>query len=932
MTIYIDITQFERGRANTGVQRVVKSFIQKAVDSYTDVDYQILLYDAQIKKMQVLPLSDVKLFLQDIENFQFKNKKTIDIETIKPTNTTLFFDMDAAWNAPYQREILYPILKTNGFMICNFIYDLIPIVLPEVVHDLTVKNFKTFIHTLYGYSDMVFFDSYSAQKDFFDTKASLNIHRYISSRVVSLGSDFLNTYKKNENKKISSILKTKYILFVGTVEPRKSQENLLDAFEVLSEKYPDLNLVLIGKKGWKIDNFVNRVKSHPLKDKKLFWLENIDDSTLSFFYKNAFLVAFLSKYEGYGLPIAESLSYGKITIASKNSSMYEVGKNCTDYVEYNTQNELVDIISLYQENQHMYDAKTKYISDNFIPITWDIFTDSIFAVLNNLDKSISLKQNHLKKLQFVFISIDKHNLEGTIACIDKYIDFVKEYIIITSPNLVETFKTLKTDNKLLIIDEESILGQNKDNFSKRDHVSKNWLLRTSVLNIDNLDNEFIMLDDDNRPLKNITIEKFITKEGRYNAYYFYNLLDWHHKETDYDIAQQNMKTVLEKKNYELLSYSSHAPQIINKAIFKEVVDEFFEIGLSKPIDEWSIYFNYAVSKYPYLFEKKLFETLNWPESPVYWDCQFNAKNISFENYYKSVYDKNFFKHNDSYEQKLKKKQKQLAPFLKTEEIFKQNMKIYSQHNMVHGVLAFKDADIEFYLSNVPYYIIIEKDANLRLRLNYKFLNLKKKDLDISIVLFCDEKVRGVKNLIELDSSSYQESIVEFPITTQRLKEGIYDISINLKIDETYIYEKSSPYLTKLIVSKNKDYLEILKNPTIIESKIMQTNGIKQKIKSIPFIGWFTRWCYNLLRLNNLKHVVHHQQQLIKKLQEKSNYQEQQITKQKKLMDKLKVDIDKQIKTQVAKSISIHSDSLQEQMDQFLFDYKIDNKIKKDRDE
>lgn len=68
--------------------------------------------------------------------------------------------------------------------------------------------------------------------------------------------------------------------------------------------------------------------------------------------------------------------------------------------------------------------------------------------------------------------------------------------------------------------------------------------------------------------------------------------------------------MLSTKNYELLSYSSHAPQIINKTIFKETVSEFFETGLRKPIDEWSTYFNYAVSLYPYAFHKTPYETLN----------------------------------------------------------------------------------------------------------------------------------------------------------------------------------------------------------------------------------------------------------------------------------------------------------------------------------
>lgn len=930
MTIYIDITQFERGRANTGVQRVLKNFMSKAFDTYCDIEYKILIYDSSTKKMQLLPLDDVKLFLDDIEGFEFKSKTSIDIEHIKPKDTTLFFDIDAAWNAPYKREVLYPILKNNGFMICNFIYDLIPILLPEFVHNLTIKNFQTFISTLYSYSDMIFFDSNSAQKDFFRLKKLSNKDRYIASRVVGLGSDFSNIKETNKNKEITPILKTKYILFVGTIEPRKNQQELLTAFDSLSDTYPDLNLVFVGKKGWKVDALISKIQSHPLKEKRIFWLNNIDDNALATLYKNAFLVTYLSKYEGYGLPITESLSYGKITIASKNSSMYEAGKDYADYIEYGSKNELKEIISLYLDNKPLRLAKQEYIKANFTPITWSLFADSIFTVIKNIDASIKLRQNHLKKLQFVFISIDTENLRGTIAQIDKHIDFVKEYIIITTAKQQKEFQKIQTKNKLIVIDEAITLDAYKQDFHKKDHQSKNWLLRASLLNLDILDDEFIMLDDDNKPLKNIPIQKFITKEGRYNAYYFYDLLDWHHKSTDYDVGQQNTKEILSEKNYELLSYSSHAPQIINKKIFKEAVDMFFDIGLEKPIDEWSIYFNYAVSNYPLLFDKKLFETLNWPESPLYWDSKFNKENISFENYYKSIYDSRFFTYKDSYEQKLKKKQKQIAPFEKTKEIFNKNRDIYANNNLVHGILEFKNQDIELYLSNIPYYVIVEKEGSLRLRLNYKLLNLKNKNLDISIVVFCDQKVSIVKTLSHIDTSFYQESIVEVPITTHRLKTGIYDITINLNVDDTYIYPQSSPYLIKLIVSKDKDYLSVLKNPKIIERKIMQKNNLKQKIKDIPFIGWFVRWGYNLLRLNNLKHKVHHQQQQINKLQHKLqhklHHQQQQLNQQQQQLNHLKNTIDKHIESQVAKQVSVQSDSLQQQMDQFILDTSIDKNI------
>lgn len=358
MIIYLDITQFDRSRSNTGIQRVVKEFLKAILKDDTNlITCKVLSYDMASKCMNLLNNDEVKLFLNDIKNYEFKTKEKINIKNIIPNELTIFFDMDSPWHAPLQRANLYPILKENGFLIFNFIYDFVPLVLPEYSHQTTVNNFKPFLESVFKYSDMVLFDSLSACDDFTNLKKNDGVQRIIPTRTIGLGSDFSENNAFIKDSKINELLEKKYILFVGTIEARKSQEEVLNAFEKLSINHPDLNLIFIGKEGWKVNSLIDRINNHTLLNKQLYWFDNIDDNTLSHFYTNAFIVTYLSKYEGYGLPIAESLKYGNITITSKNSSMYEVGKDFADYIEFNTQNELVDIISLYLENQDLYREK-----------------------------------------------------------------------------------------------------------------------------------------------------------------------------------------------------------------------------------------------------------------------------------------------------------------------------------------------------------------------------------------------------------------------------------------------------------------------------------------------------------------------------------------------------------------------------------------------
>lgn len=808
MTIYVDITEFEKGRLNTGIQRILKEFLTYALnDSFFNC--KVVTFDDNLTTTRLLENKEVKEFLKDVQNYQFKNTIKIDFFNNKE-ELKIFFDVDSAWNIVYKRDKLYKKLKENTFYIFTFLHDLIPILCKDIVHDQTAKNFPIFLQAVYDYSDLVLCNSYSTNHDFLQLKNSFSCKRNIPTRFLGLGNDF-STPKKTEIKnEIKILLETKYILFVGTIEPRKNQKEVLEAFESLCDKHQDTNLIFIGKKGWMVNDLITKITTHPLFNKRIFWLLDIDDSVLIEFYKNAFLVTYLSKYEGYGLPIAESLRYSNITITSKNSSMYEVGRDYADYVFYNSLNELIGLISIYLEDTILYKNKKEYIKNNFKSITWLQFYSSINNIFKEFEKSQFLKSKHLQKFQFVFISINKHNLEGTIKAIDKYVDFVSEYVIVTQKKLVPSFKKIATKNKLTVVDENDILGVYSNDFSKRDHVSKNWLLRASLLNIKNLQNEFIMLDDDNRPLKNITIDKFITPDGKYNAYYFYNMLDWTYNHTDYDKGQKFTCDILLKNNYEFNSYSSHCPQIINKTIFKESIKKFFEFGLEYPIEEWNIYFNYAISTYPSLFNKKLFETLSWPAHPAYWQYQEFPKELSFENYYKELYDTNFFLEGDSYDIKVQKHQNLVKPYKKSQDFFNKSIDILASNNMVHSPAKFETQNMRLYLSNIPYFSIVEFNSDIKLNFNYKLLNLKQKKLDISLVAFLEKSYRTLRHIDTISHVSYKEAVIEFTISAKNLQEGVYTLYFDILENNSYIFSGNSPYAMKLIISENKVITDILK--------------------------------------------------------------------------------------------------------------------------
>ncbi len=122
-----------------------------------------------------------------------------------------------------------------------------------------------------------------------------------------------------------------YVLFVGTLEPRKNINLLIKGFDKITEKHPDVHLVLAGRRGWMAQAIFDELERRDLLG-KVHITGYVREHYLPALYRHSSALIYPSLYEGFGLPPLEAMASGTPVIVSKGSSLPEVVGDAGLYV------------------------------------------------------------------------------------------------------------------------------------------------------------------------------------------------------------------------------------------------------------------------------------------------------------------------------------------------------------------------------------------------------------------------------------------------------------------------------------------------------------------------------------------------------------------------------------------------------------------------
>lgn len=408
MKVYIDITQLLREPRISGIQRAVIEHI-KAL--YND-NVNLVLLNADVNtsgvyrffKCDISKFHDVYIYKTSNKKGDISTNQILDIEEI--VYGDVFLDLDLPLGS-FDRGDLYKVLSENKVSIVTTVYDIIPILFPNTCDNSIVSLFTRFVDATITYAERIIVNTENTKND---------INQYASKKglssknisVVPLGSDYglENTVDNKINSKIEKIVNgNKYLLSVGTIEPRKNHKYSFEAFK-LGLFDSNINYVIVGKKGWKVDELYKEMQSHPQLNKSLFLLEDISDFELDYLYKNAYFTLFPTQYEGFGLPVVESIQRGVPVLTSDIPVMREVGKNAADYFDLSNPKSLVKLVNKYLDNENKY-LEIKDEVAKYHVVSWDESGAYVEQALDNVEHSPRIEMP-LDDSDEIYKSIEKN--------------------------------------------------------------------------------------------------------------------------------------------------------------------------------------------------------------------------------------------------------------------------------------------------------------------------------------------------------------------------------------------------------------------------------------------------------------------------------------------------------------------------------------------
>ena len=312
--LYIDLSEITFRDPNTGIQRVIKNILLNWMGDFY-AEYEIIPIAAGKNKI----FNNVNHLLSTIINNKNRDE-VIDKSEACILNTAkkgdIYFMLDFQPRLVPALKNRYIELKARGIVLIFLIYDIIPITHPHFFNKGFAEVMPSWLQTILEVSDKIISISKSTQNEilkYIEQNKNISVPDDLIFKWFHIGADFYTNKISFQQQKLINKKNEKgtiHFLVVGTIEPRKGHNEIIQVFKKLKEDNCSLELTFVGKRGWGCDELFLVIENLQREYSDFKWLENADDGKLIEYYHLADYVICASLAEGFGLPLIEAANYG----------------------------------------------------------------------------------------------------------------------------------------------------------------------------------------------------------------------------------------------------------------------------------------------------------------------------------------------------------------------------------------------------------------------------------------------------------------------------------------------------------------------------------------------------------------------------------------------------------------------------------------------
>jgi len=284
-------------------------------------------------------------------------------------------NLGSSWNQPYGAACLDD-LRAGGVRLGVLVYDMIPEKFPEWTARETLGEFRAWVREVLPRADMLFAISRNTA---IDVEHCLSALQAVVPPVAVLP---IGAGKPAAPLHAGPPPRLPYVLLVSTLEVRKNHALMFRVWQRLLERYPAPqvpDLVFAGKPGWLTTDFLSQLENTGWLNGKIKWWDSPSDAELAMLYRHCLFTVYPSFYEGWGLPVSESLGFGKTVAVSNRASMPDAGGNFCVYFDPENLDQVTEVIGDLIRHPEQVARLERHIARHYNPPDWP---DTIDAMLN----------------------------------------------------------------------------------------------------------------------------------------------------------------------------------------------------------------------------------------------------------------------------------------------------------------------------------------------------------------------------------------------------------------------------------------------------------------------------------------------------------------------------------------------------------------------